>query len=141
MTDQGQLGGKEALAELVAGLSDDEINAMAAERDVDSLLDQIFAGMQSGFVAENAAGEEAVILWVVNCPHGPRPYLVTVADDECRVERGSDPEPRVTFTLTLPNFLRFISGDIDGVDAYMDEILAIDGDLMFAATMQAWFGR
>jgi len=130
---------RSALAELVEGHSDDEITKAAEELGIDTLLDQVFAGMEQAFRPEKAAGQNAVVQWDVNAPEGTRSRTVRIADDTCKVEPGAAETPRLTLTLELPDFLRFVAGQLDGMQAFMSGKLKLGGDIMLAQTMQAWF--
>jgi putative sterol carrier protein len=128
-----------ALAELVEGHSDDEINQAAEQLGIDTLLDQVFDGMQQAFQPEKAAGQRAVVQWNVDAPDGTRSRTVHIADGTCTVEPGPADSPRLTLTFSLADFLRFISGQLDGMQAFMSGKLKLSGDIMLAQTMQSWF--
>ena len=129
------------LTELVQGKSDEELNQLASDLGVDALLAQIFDGMQQAFVPDKAAGVEATVQWDVTVADGVHSWQVVVADGTCTATAGKADAPRVTLGLALPDFLRFIAGELDGMQAFMSGKLRLSGDLMFAQTMQAWFDR
>jgi putative sterol carrier protein len=131
--------GREGLAQLLEGRSEDEINQFANDMGVDTLLAQIFEGMRAAFVPERAAGQTAVAQWDVTAPDGTHTYQVKMADGVCTVTHGTPDSARVTLALTLPDFLRFVSGQLDGMQAFMGGKLKLSGDMMFATTMQNWF--
>ena len=139
MSDASTDDARNALAELVEGHSDDEITKSAEELGIDTLLDQVFAGMEQAFRPEKAAGQNAVVQWDVNAPEGTRSRTVRIADGTCKVEPGAAETPRLTLTLELPDFLRFVAGQLDGMQAFMSGKLKLGGDIMLAQTMQAWF--
>jgi putative sterol carrier protein len=128
-----------ALLELVEGHSDEEITKAAEELGVETLLDQVFDGMQQAFQPEKAAGQSAVVQWDVNAPDGTHSHTVRIADGTCTVESGATDSPRLTLTLSLPDFLRFVTGQLDGMQAFMSGKLKLAGDIMLAQTMQSWF--
>ena len=130
---------RSALAELVEGHSDDEITQAAEELGIETLLDQVFAGMEEAFRPDKAAGQNAVVQWDVNAPGGTHSRTVHIADGTCKVESGAAENPRLTLTLSLPDFLRFVAGQLDGMQAFMSGKLKLGGDIMLAQTMQAWF--
>jgi putative sterol carrier protein len=130
---------RSALSELVEGNSDDEITKAAEELGIDTLLDQVFAGMEQAYRPDKAAGQNAVVQWDVHAPDGTHSRTVHIADGTCKVEPGAAESPRLTLTLTLPDFLRFVAGQLDGMQAFMNGKLKLAGDIMLAQTMQAWF--
>jgi putative sterol carrier protein len=131
--------GREGLSQLLDGRTDDEISEFAAQMGIDTLLQQIFEGMRAAFVPERAAGQSAVAQWDIAASDGPHIYQVKMADGQCTVAQGTGDPARVTLGLTLPDFLRFVSGQLDGMQAFMSGKLKLSGDMMFATTMQNWF--
>ena len=139
MSDSSADDARAALVELVEGHSDDEIVEAAEQLGVDTLLDQVFEGMQQAFQPDKAAGQSAVVQWTVDAPDGTRSRTVHIVDGTCKIEPGAADNPRLTLTLTLADFLRFVSGQLDGMQAFMSGKLKLGGDIMLAQTMQAWF--
>jgi putative sterol carrier protein len=133
INDQSQL------AELIEGRTDDEINEFVSSLGVEAILEQIFGAMTERFQADKAAGQSAVIQWDITAGDGAHSYTVTIADGACKAEPGTGEAPRVTLGLALPDFMRFIAGKLDGMQAFMGGKLKLSGDMMFAQTMQAWF--
>ena len=135
------IGGRDDLAAMIEGKSDDEINAGVAERGTEKVLGQILAYMATRFVPERAGGQSAVIGWDVTSPEGTHQYQLKVADGTCTAVSGSAEPARVTLGMALPDFLRFLTGKIDGMQAFMTGKLKLSGDMMFAQSMQAWFSQ
>jgi putative sterol carrier protein len=132
---------QDQLGELVDGRSDEEINSTIEAAGVDAVLDQIFAAMQERFQPDKAAGQSAVIGWDIAAPDGARTYQVKVENGTCTVEKGGTEAARVTLGLSLADFMRFIGGKLDGMQAFMGGKLKLQGDMMFAQTLQTWFGQ
>ncbi|HZT65929.1 MAG TPA: SCP2 sterol-binding domain-containing protein [Acidimicrobiales bacterium] len=138
MAEDFAVSDRESLAKLLEGLSDDDINA-AVGPTVDQVLDQVFDGMRQAFVPERAAGQAAVVQWDISAPDGTKTYQFKVADGACEVVKGAAESARVTLGLSLPDFLRFVAGQLDGMQAFMGGKLRLSGDMMFAQSMQSWF--
>ena len=100
-----------------------------------------FAAMQERFQPDKAAGQSAVIGWDIAAPDGNRTYQVKVENGTCAVEKGGTDATRVTLGLSLADFMRFIGGKLDGMQAFMGGKLKLQGDMMFAQTLQTWFGQ
>ena len=132
---------QDQLGELIEGRSDEEINTAMAAIGVDNVLDQVFAAMQERFQPDRAGGQSAVIGWEITAPDGAHNYRVKVENGACSVEKGAEGGTRVTLGLTLPDFMRFIAGQLDGMQAFMSGKLKLTGDMMFAQTLQSWFGQ
>ena len=137
----GDIGSRDELAAMIEGKSDDEINAGVAERGTEKVLGQILAYMATRFVPERAGGQSTVIGWDVTSPEGTHQYQLKVADGTCTAVSGSAEPARVTLGMALPDFLRFLTGKIDGMQAFMTGKLKLSGDMMFAQSMQAWFSQ
>ncbi|MGI8609846.1 MAG: SCP2 sterol-binding domain-containing protein [Candidatus Dormibacteria bacterium] len=129
------------LAAVLDGRSDDEIIGFIKEQGYDAVLGQIFSEMQGRFLPEKTGGRSAVIQYDVNTPDGAQAYQVVVAGGTCTARKGADKEPTVTLVLSLPDFLRLISGKLNGVQAFMSGKLKIRGDMMLAQSMQGWFDQ
>ena len=95
MSDASTDDARNALAELVEGHSDDEITKAAEELGIDTLLDQVFEGMEQAFQPDKAAGQNAVVQWDVDAPDGKHSRTVHIADGTCKVEPGGAESPRL----------------------------------------------
>lgn len=133
---------REQLAEMVKDKSDDEIVAGAeAMGGVKGALDQIFGAMESAFQPDKAAGQEAVIQWDITNGDETLNYTINVKDGKCEVKSEPGENPRVTLEISFPNYLRLITGNLDGMQAFMSGQLKITGDMMFAQVFQSWFAQ
>jgi putative sterol carrier protein len=135
------IGSRDELAAMIEGKSDDEINAGVAERGTEKVLSQIFDYMAGRFQPERAGNQSAVIGWDITSPEGTHSYQFNVADGACTVVQGNPEPARVTLGMALPDFLRFLTGKLDGMQAFMTGKLKLTGDMMFAQSMQAWFSQ
>lgn len=127
--------------QVLRGRSDDEILAWVhSVGGSDATLEQAFWGMKEAFQAERAAGQSAVIRWQITTPEGELvTYELEVADGECTLSRGAHADPSLVLTLELADFLRLITGCLDGVDAYRSGRLSIRGDVRLAEVLSDWF--
>ena len=108
---------------------------------VDAVIDQIFQAMKERFAPEKTGGQTAVAQWDITAPDGAHTRSVTMSPEGCDVTSGPADAPRVTLGMSLPNFMRFIAGKLDGMQAFMSGQLKLGGDMMFATMMQGWFDR
>jgi putative sterol carrier protein len=129
------------LAAAIDGKSDEEINAFVSQNGTDTIFRPIFEGMQERFLPEKAAGKTAVIEYDINTPDGTESWQVDVADGKCVVAKGADKDATVTLALATPDFLRLITGRLNGVQAFMSGKLKLKGDMMLAQSMQNWFDQ
>ena len=119
--------------QLAAGMADEKVRAL--------VLEGIFSQMAEHFDTEKAGGTEAVIEWrILDKPGGGNDrYQVVVAGGNCTVVPDGDVPPRVTFTMKPVDFLKLVTGNAAGPMMFMTGKLKIDGDLMFAASVQSLF--
>ena len=120
-------------AELAAGFANAQVRTL--------VLDGIFSQMEEHFHGEKAGHTEAVIEWrILDRPGGGEDrYQVIVTGGTCSVEKDGEHAPRVTFTMKPVDFLKLVTGASAGPMMFMTGKLKIDGDLMFAASVQSLF--
>jgi putative sterol carrier protein len=129
------------IGQVLEGRTDDEIIAWVhSVGGSDATLEQAFWGMKEAFQAERAAGQSALIRWDITTPGGDViSYELEVSDGECMLSRGALGEARVVLALDLADFLRLITGCLDGGEAYRAGRLNITGDLAVAHVLTEWF--
>jgi putative sterol carrier protein len=140
MSDQiSDANNPEALAQLLEGRSDDEINEFVNAAGVDTVLSQVFDAMKERLDPAKSAGQSAVVQWDVNATDGTHSYQFKVDNGSGSWTQGTPDAPRVTLAFSLPDFMRFVAGQLDGMQAFMGGKLKLAGDMMFATTLQTWF--
>jgi putative sterol carrier protein len=134
-----QANSPEELRKLLEGRSDDEINLGLKASGSEAALDKVFEGMVEAFLPEKAGGQSAVIQYDVNAPEGKLSYQLKVASGKVTLSKGTPESARVTLALAAPDFLRLVTGKLNGQTAFFQGKLKLSGDMMFAQTMQSWF--
>lgn len=129
----------EALATLIAGRSDEEVSQAVSAAGVDVVLGKIFAAMESMFRPDRAAGQDGVVQWEVDDSGSTHVYHVTTAGGTCQASPGPADAPKATLSFTLPNFVRFMAGEMNGIQAFMTGKVRISGDVMYAQRMESFF--
>ncbi len=124
---------------MIEGRSDDEINAGLKAGGTAAALDKVFQGMVDAFLPAKAGGQSAVIQYDVTGPDGKHSYQLKVADGKAQLLKGAPESARVTLSLAAPDFLRLVTGKLNGQTAFFQGKLKLSGDMMFAQTMQSWF--
>jgi len=139
VTDISDANNPEALAQLLEGRSDDEINEFVNAVGVDTVLAQVMDAMKERLDPQKSAGQTAVVQWDVKAPDGTHSYQFKVDNGSGSWTQGTPDAPRVTLTFSLADFLRFVAGQLDGMQAFMQGKLQLAGYMMFATTLQTWF--
>jgi len=130
---------RQELAGQIEGRSDDEIVKGVAAQGTESVLGSIFAGMAEAFLPAKAGGQSAVIQYDVTASGKTHTYQLKIANGKCEVVPGTSGPARVTLNLSLPDFMRLVTGKLNGMQAFMAGKLKLQGDMMFAQVMQGWF--
>jgi len=124
--------------QLFTGKTDEEILATVKGNE-QILLDGVFDSMKAAFDSSRAAGQSAVIQYIIDSPAGEMNYQLNVEDGICEIAKGPAENPRVTLALKLPDFLRMMTGELNGMQAFTSGKLKITGDLMFSQVLASWF--
>ncbi len=96
----------------------------------------VFEEMKNRFNSAAAAGLDAVFQYNIE---DAEPYFVTIANGECAVAQGEHDEPSVTLTLDSQTLQEVMSGETDGMQAFMTGRIRGDGDIMLATRLTALF--
>ena len=130
---------RQELAATLEGRSDEEITQGVVAQGTDTVLDQIFAGMGEAFLPAKAGSQSAVIQYDINVGGQVHTYQLKIAGGKCELAKGAGGPARVTLALGMADFLRLVSGKLNGMQAFMTGKLKLTGDMMFAQIMQGWF--
>jgi hypothetical protein len=106
---------------------------------VEPVLEGTFSGMRDAFQADRAQGQQAIIQWDIAVPSGVVCYQLDVAGGVCTVQRCGQVAPRVRLSIGLADFMRLVTGLIDGRQAARSGRLTLAGDVTFALKVSAWF--
>jgi putative sterol carrier protein len=139
MAEQSADARRQELAAMIEGRSDEEIIKGLEASGMDTVLDQIFTGMCEAFLPDKAGGQSAVIQYDVTASGKTYTHQLKVADGTCTVAKGAAGPARTVLTLNAADFMRLITGKLNGMQAFMAGKLKLTGDMMFAQVMQGWF--
>ncbi|MBD2839028.1 MULTISPECIES: SCP2 sterol-binding domain-containing protein [Pseudomonas] len=92
--------------------------------------------MQSKFNAGAAAGLDLVFQF--NIEDGDNHYLV-VKDGTCDVQQGDSANPNVTLIMDSATLVGIMTGETDGMQAFMAGKLRAEGDMMLAMKLGELF--
>lgn len=131
----------EQLRQAVQGLDDDALKEELKKQGIDTVLKQIFDGMEQAFKPEKAAGTTATVQYQIETDEGAKQWKVEIADGKCTTSEGAADDPRLTLQLNLPDFVRLVLGLADGTQMFMGGKLKLKGDMMFGMQVQGFFER
>jgi putative sterol carrier protein len=129
------------LAELVKGLSDEELKKQISDLGEEEVLKNIFKGMEEAFLPEKAQGVNSTIQYDITTDGGTKTWTVKFENGTCTTNEGPAPDPRLTLNVGLVDFVRLILGQADGTQLFMSGKMKLQGDMMFAMQMQGFFDR
>lgn len=99
-------------------------------------LKATFAEMQGRFNAEAAAGTDAVFQYEISDGGA---WYVSVQNGACEVAEGSSDDASVTLRMDSATLAEVMSGETDGMQAFMTGRIQADGDIMLATKLAAIF--
>ena len=99
-------------------------------------LNAIFDQMKARFNPAAAADTDAVFQYVID---GDAHWSVAVADGECQVAEGEHDAPTVTLNMDATTLEEVMSGETDGMQAFMTGRIQAEGDIMIATKLAALF--
>lgn len=131
-------GERQMLAEAIKGKSDSEIAGFAEAMGGESFLDQTFDGMK-GALNPNKA-QDSIIGYELSHGDTVYSYTIVIKDRALTVEKRPPSDARVTLKLSVPDYLRLITGQLPVVRSVITRRMKIVGDRKFAREMQGMFG-
>ena len=129
------------LAEAIKGLTDDQLETEINNLGADTVLTQIFEGMEDAFLPEKAQGVTSTIQYDIKTNGDTKSWTVEIMDGKCVTSEGPADNPRITLGIGLVDFVKLIFGHSQGPQLFMSGKLKLQGDMMFAMQMQTFFDR
>jgi putative sterol carrier protein len=127
------------LREMIKGKSDDEIVALLRESPggAAAVLDMTVAGMADALDPDSA--QDCVVGYEIDSEGNTVSYRIEVRDHEVKAAPRPLDDARVVLQLNAPEYLRLITGLLDGTEAFMSGRMRIRGDVMFAPQIGRMF--
>ncbi|MEP7135376.1 MAG: SCP2 sterol-binding domain-containing protein [Chloroflexota bacterium] len=100
---------------------------------------QLMEKMPEAFLPEKAQGVNAVIHFKFTGAE-PGDWNAAIADGKCAVAQG-EPSSKATMTLTADStdYIKLFTGELDGMQAFMQGKLKLGGDLNLAMKLMQMF--
>lgn len=90
------------------------------------------------FIPEKATGVNAVIQLHLSGEQGGDWYI-TIQNEQVQVNQGVAPNPRLTMTGDAHDVLQILSGQMDGMRAFMQGKIKVTGDMGLAMKLMGMF--
>lgn len=119
--------------------TDDEILALmsGAPGGIEGVLDDTVAGMADALDPD--AAQDCVVGYEIDSGGETYGYRIEVHGHDVQTERRAPSDARVVLQLSVPEYLRLITGLLDGTEAFMSGRMKIRGDVMFAPQVGRMF--
>lgn len=133
-----RVGEGNLLSLVVRDRSDEEILALCEYvGGVEPLLDLTFDAMCVSL--DPAAAEDAVVGYEIVHGETTYAYALVIRDGTATYEKRPPDDARVVLSLSVPDYLRLVGGELDGMTAFMQGRLRVRGDLLFAQRLPSMF--
>ena len=102
-------------------------------------ITQLMGKMPSAFIPEKATGVNAVIHFKFTGAEAGE-WNATIADGKCEVAQGIPPKPpTMTLTADSSDYVKIFTGELDGMQAFMQGKIKLGGDLNLAMKLMQMF--
>ena len=104
----------------------------------DPTISDFMNRMSAAFLPEKAVGLDAVVqLKFTGANAGD--WVVTVKDGKCSLTQGTASAPKLTLTVDSDNFMKLFTGQLDGMQAFMQGKIKLAGDMNLAMKLMGMF--
>lgn len=101
-------------------------------------VEQLMEKMPGAFQPEKAQGVDAVIQFKFTGEEAGD-WNATIRDGQVQVERGTHPAPKMTLTTDSADYVKIFTGELDGMQAFMQGKIKLAGDLNLAMKLMQMF--
>jgi putative sterol carrier protein len=99
---------------------------------------ELMEKMPGAFIPEKAQGVDAVIQFKFTGAEAGD-WFAVIKDGKVDVERGIAPAPRMTLTADSADYVKIFTGELDGMQAFMQGKIKLAGDLNLAMKLMQMF--
>jgi putative sterol carrier protein len=99
---------------------------------------ELMAKMPAAFLPEKVDGMEAVVQFHLAGKETAE-WIATIRNGKCMVGQGTSLNPNLTLTADSEDFLKIFSGELDGMQAFMQGRLGFTGDMNLALKLLSIF--
>ena len=104
----------------------------------DLSISEFMTRMAAALVPEKAAGIDAAIQLKLTGAQAAE-WVATIKDAKCTVSQGTAPAPKLTVSADSADFIKIFSGQMDGMQAFMQGKLKVTGDMSLAMKLMGLF--
>jgi putative sterol carrier protein len=104
----------------------------------DPTISEFMTRLAAAFVPEKAVGVDATIQLKLTGTQAAE-WHVTIKDGKCAIAQGTASAPKLTVTVDSGDFVKIFSGQMDGMQAFMQGKLKLAGDMNLAMKLLSLF--
>jgi len=101
-------------------------------------ISDLMSKMPGAFIPEKAAGLDATIQFKFTGAE-PGDWYATIKDGKVNVAQGTFAAPKMTLTADSADYVKIFTGELDGMQAFMQGKLKLTGDLNLAMKLTQMF--
>lgn len=98
----------------------------------------LMSKMPGAFIPEKAGPIDAVIQFKFTGSE-PGDWFASIKDGVCTTEQGVHDSPKMTLTADSSDYVKIFTGELDGMQAFMQGKLKLAGDLNLAMKLTQMF--
>ncbi len=101
-------------------------------------IETFMSKMPDAFIPDKAQGLDVIIQFKFTGAEAGE-WFAIIKEGKCTVERGANPLPKMTLTADSNDYIKILTGELDGMQAFMKGKLKISGDLNLAMKLTQIF--
>ena len=101
-------------------------------------VEQVINNLEKAFRPEKAGGTDADVQFKLTGEEAGE-WIISIHDGKCSVSKGVHPNPKLAVIADGYEFRDVLLGKMDGMMAFMQGKLQIDGDLNLATKLLTFF--
>jgi putative sterol carrier protein len=99
---------------------------------------ELMGKMPGAFIPEKAQGVDSVIQFKFTGDEAGD-WFAAIKDGKVDVSRGAHPSPKMTLTADSQDYVKIFTGELDGMQAFMQGKIKLAGDLNLAMKLMQMF--
>ena len=101
-------------------------------------VSELMEKMPGAFIPEKAQGVDSVIQFKFTGDEAGE-WFAAIKDGKVDVSRGTHPSPKMTLTADSADYVKIFTGELDGMQAFMQGKIKLSGDLNLAVKLMQMF--
>jgi putative sterol carrier protein len=104
----------------------------------DQTIQDFMTKLPKAFKAEKAAGLDVTLQFKLTGPQADE-WFAVIKDSKCTISQGTAPAAKLTVTIESGDFMKLFTGELDGMQAFMQGKIRLVGDMNLALKMLSLF--